>query len=220
MSGFIPPPSSAPGAIPPYLQSPGAPFNPAEQTPVPIGGILPGTGGYFGSIPKFRRPGQKTDEFAFQELPSILGGGGPNQDEITEMGPLAGWGLPYGIPTGVGYNNAGPGINNDNYQSSVDLGGGPRMKILSPGVYGGGPTVISTDTTIQDYGANVFRHSPIGLLTAQQSTDYGQGFHGSGIYTNKTTDFGFNFQPWNPANIGVDDKVAPRLNPIAVETNF
>jgi hypothetical protein len=204
--------------MPPYLQSPGAPFNPAEDVLVPLDGKLPGTGGYYTTIPKIRRPGQKVDEFAYKELPSILGGGGPNQDEVTETGPLAGWGIPYGIPTGVGYNNGPAGSNNDLYQSSVDLGGGPRMKLLTPGAAGFGD-IISTDTTIQDYGSNVFRHTPIGPLTAQQSTDFGQGWHGSGIFTNKTTDFGYPFHPWSGANIGVDDK-GQALIPTAVETNF
>ncbi|MDR3616861.1 MAG: hypothetical protein P4L53_25110 [Candidatus Obscuribacterales bacterium] len=212
LSGFIPPPSSAPGPIPSYLQSPGSNFNPAEQVAVPQSGILPGTGGYYTTINKVRRSGQKTTEFERKELPSILGGGGIAQDEVTEMGALAGWGIPFGIPTGVGYNNGPAGSNNDLYQTSVDLGGGQRMKI--------GGTNISTGQTIQDYGSSVLRHTPIGALTAQQSTEFGQGLHGSGIYTNKTTDFGCKFAPWNTANIGVDDNVAARENPIAVETNF
>jgi hypothetical protein len=218
LSGFIPPPSSAPGAIPAYLQSPGAPFNPADQVQVPAGGVLPGTGGYYTTINKVRRVGQKTDDYGFQGEPSIFGGGGLAQDSVTLMGPLAGFGVPYGIPTGVGYNNGPAGSNNDLYQSSVDLGGGQRMKI--------GGTTISTGQTLQDYGQNVFIGNG-GPLSATQSSDYGQGWHGSGIFTNKTTDFGCKFQAWNPANVGVGDLNYPLSNgitrltpPTAVETNF
>ncbi|MFX5972642.1 hypothetical protein ABTE98_20010, partial [Acinetobacter baumannii] len=66
MSGFIPSPPSTPGAIPSYLQSPGAPFNPAEGVQGPAGGVLPGTGGYYTTINKTRRVGQRTQDFGFQ----------------------------------------------------------------------------------------------------------------------------------------------------------
>lgn len=218
LSGFIPPPSSAPGPIPSYLQSPGAAFNPADMVQVPAGGILPGTGGYNTTINNVRRGGQRTQDFGFPGEPSIFGGGGIAQDEVTQLGPLAGFGVPYGIPTGVGYNNGPAGTNNDLYQSSVDLGGGQRMKI--------GGTTISTGQTIQDYGNNVFVQNG-GPLSASQSTDYGQGLHGSGIFTNKTTDFGCKFQAWNPANVGAGDLNMPAGNgftrlspPTAIETNF
>jgi len=218
LSGFIPPPTSAPGPIPTYLLPQGG-INPSQEVQVPSGGVLPGTGGYYTTIPKVRKGGQKTDDYGFQGEPSIFGGGGIAQDSVTLMGPLAGFGVPYGIPTGVGYNNGPAGSNNDLYQSSVDLGGGQRMNI--------GGTVISTGQTLQDYGYNVFvqNQSP---LSASQSTDYGQGVHGSGVFANKTTDFGYKFQAWNPANVGPGDLDPPanssgltRLSPpTAVETNF
>jgi hypothetical protein len=226
MSGFIPPPDSAPGPIPPYLNAVGGP-NPTDEVQVPNGGVLPGTGGYYTTINKVRKGGQKTQQFGSwleqsSGLPSILGGGGPNQDEVTLTGPLAGWGIPFGIPTGVGYNNGPAGSNNDLYSTSVDLGGGPRMKV--------GGNVISTDQTIQDYGQNILTQSPIGGLTAQQSTDYGQGLHSlinngavGNAQVSKTTDFGFKFQPFNAANLDYGDRNPGGswlLPPQAVETNF
>ena len=217
LSGFIPPPTSAPGPIPAYLNPVGG-FNPSNEVQVPAGGILPGTGGYYTTINKVRKGGQKTDDFGFQGEPSIFGGGGIAQDSVTLLGPLAGFGVPYGIPTGVGYNNGPAGTNNDLYQSSVDLGGGQRMSI-------GGQT-ISTGQTLQDYGQNVFVGNG-GPLSASQSTDYGQGIHGSGVFANKTTDFGCKFQAWNAANVGPGDLNMPAGNgftrlspPTAVETNF
>lgn len=218
LSGFIPPPTSAPGPIPIYLNPVGG-FNPTNEVQVPAGGILPGTGGYNTTINKVRKGGQKTDDFGFQGEPSIFGGGGIAQDSVTLLGPLAGFGVPFGIPTGVGYNNGPAGTNNDLYQSSVDLGGGQRMHI-------GGQT-ISTGQTLQDFGNNVFVQNG-GPLSASQSTDFGQGIHGSGFFANKTTDFGCKFQAFNPANVGPGDLNSPantsgfnRLSPpTAVETNF
>jgi hypothetical protein len=213
LSGFIPPPASAPGPIPPYLDPQGG-INPSQEVQVPMGGVLPGTGGYYGSMPRVRKGGQKTLEFARRELPSIMGGGGPNQDSVTLMGPLAGYGTIYGIPTGEGYNNGPAGSNNDLRQTSVDLGGGARMKV--------GNQIISTNQSIQDYGNNVLRTTPIGGITARQSTDMGQGVHGSGVNAGKTTDFGGNFQPFNPANIGPgtrDPQNSWLLPPQGVETS-
>jgi hypothetical protein len=215
LSGFIPPPNSAPGPMPPFLNPQGG-INPAQQVTVEANAPLPGTGGYYTSIPKIRKGGQKTDDFGYQGEPSILGGGGPAQDSVTLLGPLAGWGVPFGIPTGVGYNNGPAGSNNDLYQSSVDLGGGMRMGV-------GGGTVISTGQTIQDYGYNLFTQNQ-GPLMANQSTEFGQGLHGSGLNVSKTTDFGNLFGPYNPANMNIGTP-NPNYNwnpnpPNAIETNF
>jgi len=211
LTPFTPNSPSTPGAAPTMLQAPPGFIVPSQELGVqPIGG-LPGTGGYATTISKIRRGGQQTHQFEERARYSTLGGGGNSQDEITQFGPLAGFGVPYGVPTGNAYNNGPAGSNNDNRNSSIDFGGGQRFKI--------GGTVIPTGQTIQDYGLSAERNNTIGALQAQQATEFGQGLHSEPIFSNKTTDFGFPYKISNPANVGYQ-KTGQLLNPNAVETNF
>jgi hypothetical protein len=144
-------------------------------------------------------------------LYSTLGGGGNSQDEVTELGPLAGFGVPFGVPTGNGYNNGPPGSGSDLRLNSIDLGGGMRMDV--------GGTKISTGSTIQDMGDNYLRNNGTLGLTAHQSTEFGQGLHREPQYSSKTTEFGCPFHQFNPANVG-PQATGQLLAPKAVETNF
>ena len=211
LTPFIPNAPSTPGPAPSYLQSPQGYINPAEEVGVQTQGGLPGTGGYYGTIPNIRRGGQQTHQWEERALTSVLGGGGNSQDEVTELGPLAGFGVPYGVPTGNGYNNGPAGSNNDNRNSSIDLGGGQRVKI--------GGIVIPMGESLQDSGISALRNNTIGALDAQQSTEFGQGFRGNGVFSNTTTDFGFPYKIFNGANVGYQ-KTGQLLNPNAIETNF
>jgi hypothetical protein len=193
------------------LQSPPGFIVPSQELGVlPFGG-LPGTGGYNTTINKIRRGGQQTHQFEERARFSFLGGGGNSQDEITQFGALAGFGVPFGVPTGNAYNNGPAGSNNDNRNSSLDFGGGQRFEI--------GGVVIPTGQTIQDCGLSAERNNVIGALQAQQSTEFGQGRHAEPIFSNTTTDFGFPYKIFNPANVGYQ-KTGQYLNPNAVETNF
>ena len=109
-----------------------------------------------------------------------LGGDG-SQDNITRLGPWAGWGTVTGVPTGDGLRN-----------SSIDLGGGQRFKI--------GWCLYSNGSTIQDFGLSSTRNNPIPSLDAQQSYEFGQGQRREPHYTSKTTDFGFPFRQFSAAN--------------------
>lgn len=210
LTGIVPPPPSTPGAAPPYLSAPDGYTEPSEIVQVNQGGGLPGTGGYNTTIPETRRGGQQTHEWEFRELTSVLGGGGNSQDEVTEMGPIAGYGLPFGVPTGNGYNK-GTQAGSENRLSDIDLGGGMTMKV--------GGVKISTGSSIQDMGISYLRDNPVAALHAYQNTDFGQGFRNNGIFSNNSTDFGLGFKQF-PAADEEQQQVGQLLNPKAVETNF
>lgn len=203
LTPFVPGPPSTPGADPGNLTAPFASFNPARDVPInPFGGI-PGTGGYNTTIPTVRRGGQETHQFERRGRNSSLlaGTGDGSQDQVTRLGPFAGWGVPFGVPTGDGLRN-----------NSLDLGGGRRFKV-------GGGTVIPTGSTIADYGLSATRNSLISGLDAQQSTEFGQGFHRMPKFSNKTTQFGFPYAQFQPAN-ETPQKTGQLLLPKAVITNF
>jgi hypothetical protein len=198
----IPAPPSTPGFDPGNLQAPMGSFNPAQNTGVLPGGGLPGTGGYCTSIPTQRRGGQETHQWELRGRNSSLAGfgGDGTQDQVTLLGPMAGWGAPFGVPTGNGLRN-----------SSLDLGGGQR--------FAAGGQTISTGSTVQDYGLSSTRNNPIGALHGRQSTEFGQGWRRIPQYTSKTTDFGFPYQQFSPANVN-GQKTGQLLAPKAVITNF
>lgn len=205
LTPFVPRPQSVPGPDPGLLQVPPFStntFNPAEQTLVNPGGGLPGTGGFATTIPTIRKGGQQTHQWELRGRNASLipGLGDGSQSEVTELGPYAGYGLPFGVPTGNGLRN-----------SSVDLGGGERFKI--------GGAKLSTGTSVQDYGLNPERNSSIVGISAQRSRDFGQGLRREPIHSNNTTDFGFPYRQFFPANEN-PQKRGQLLPPKAVETNF
>jgi len=215
LTPFIPPPCSTPGPAPGMLKGYG---NPAELTHVQPCGGLPGTGGYYSTIPNIRRLGtQETAQYERRGRYSILGGGGNGQDEVTETGSLAGYGIPNGVPTGVGYHRGPAGSNIDNYNKSIDLGGGMRQRLGSLGV-------VSNGKSVQDLnGLNVLYGNGLYSLDATRSTEFGQGaplaFSSVGRNYSLSTDFGFPLTPQCPNN-------SPPAEPnhtypqTAVETNF
>lgn len=213
LTPFIPNVPSVPGAPRTMLQGFG---NPAQMSGVLPQGGLPGTGGYYTSINQIRRPGAITSQWSRRGRVSFLGGGGNSMDEITQFGPLAGFGLINGVPTGVGYNKGPAGSNNSNFNKSLDLGGGYRGRF--------GNTVISTGKTVQDNnGLSVLRNNGTPSLGSHQSTDFAQGaaraFSSSGIVPHRTTDFGFPYRQQTGANSS-PQKTGQTLPPKAVITNF
>lgn len=216
LTGLIPAPPSTPGADPgmlniaPYANT----FNPALETNIMGGGGLPGTGGYGTSIPQTRRSGQTTHQYELRGRHMALGAGsgaaGGIQDEVTRVGPLAGFGLPFGVPTGNGFDK-GTSAGTELRNSSIDLGGGQRLKL--------GGQRISTGSSIQDFGLSDTRNNGIAALTAQQATEFGQGWRRIPQYSSRTTDFGFNYTQFNPANV-TQQKTGQLLLPKGVETNF
>ncbi|HEY9784540.1 MAG TPA: hypothetical protein V6D17_03990 [Candidatus Obscuribacterales bacterium] len=211
LTPFIPKSPSTPGADPGPLTAPPGYINPADLVNIIPTGGLPGTGGYYTTINKVRRGGQETHQWGIRENQSILGGGGPTQDEVTLTGPLAGWGLPFGVPTGNGYNKGPAGTNDDLRHSAIDLGGGQRLKM--------GDCRIPTGSTLIDYGLSATRDNQIGALNAWQSTEFGQGFRRIPLFSHKSTDFGFPYTQFDPANVN-PQKRDHLLLPTAVETNF
>lgn len=214
IGGFIPitPPATNVTQTP-YLTAPAGWVNPAQIDLVPpAGGKLPGTGGYDTSISKIRRSGQTTRQFDQRAFASTFNGGDNQiaQDEVAETGTVAGFGLPYGIPTGNGYNNGPKGSNNDLRQSDIDLGGQTRVRV-------GNVTLNTKDQTLQQYGSNVFR-SDILPLHANRSYEFGERFIGLGVTPNDTTDFGTSYKQFLPANVGID-ATGQLLDPRAIETN-
>ncbi len=204
LTGFVPEPPSTPGYDPGILTAPQGSFNPAAVVPInPTGGI-PGRGGFCTSIPVERRGGQETHQYELRGFNSAIGGAPDDgsQDIVELMGPNAGWGVPYGVPTGDGLRN-----------SSIELGGG--MRFDPPG----STATISTGSTVQDYGLSATRNNPIPALNASQSTEFGQGRRRIPIYSSKTTDFGMPYTQFNPAN-GNPQKTGQLLVPKAVITNF
>ncbi len=216
---LIPKGPSTPGPARPILQGFG---NPAVPTSVqPVGG-LPGTGGYYTTIPQIRRLGtNKSTQYELRSRTAFLGGGGNSQDEVTQFGPLAGLGQVYGIPTGTGYNKGPAGSNNDNFNKSIDLGGGMRNKL--------GTAVISTGKSVQDLNGYNVMYGPNGvgngnpLTSSYLTTDFGQGartaFTSVGTPPNRTTDFGFPLRPQTGLNAHPNEpgRLLPQQ---AVETNF
>ncbi|MBY0357763.1 MAG: hypothetical protein K2W82_07160 [Candidatus Obscuribacterales bacterium] len=202
-SMYAPPSPSTPGWAPGSLQAPAGSFNPAIQSGVLPGGGLPGTGGYYTTIPNVRRSGQQTRQYELRGRRSVLGGfqGDGSQDQVELLGPMAGYGVPYGVATGNGPRN-----------SSIDLGGGRRYS-------GMGGNAISTGSSIQDFGTSAMRYNGIGALNARQSTEFGQGMRRIPIYSNKTTDFGFPYTQFHPANVN-GQKTGQMMAPTAVITNF
>jgi hypothetical protein len=156
----VPPPPSTPGADPGSLTAPASSFNPAEELNIIPSGGIPGTGGFATTIPTARRGGQQTRQYELRGLNSQIGGGTGDgaQDNVELLGGLAGWGVPYGVPTGSG--GAGdPRRNGDGLRNhSIDLGGGMRM--------GAGPTQALQTT---EFGQGL-RRVPI---FSHKSTDFG-----------------------------------------------
>jgi hypothetical protein len=223
------PQPSAPGApggmlqLPPYEANPGD-FTDAQQVPVDDNGAgLPGTGGYGTSVSQNRRGGQQTHQWGgtyanatrHRAFGTGSGAKGDVQDEVARVGALAGFGLPFGVPTGNGFDK-GTAAGGDMRNSSIDLGGGQRMKV--------GGTTISTGSSVQDFGLSDTRNNSIPALKAQQSTDFGQGFRNMVkqglIQANATTDFGIPYQQFKGANLNGTQKTGQRLQPQAIETNF
>ncbi len=206
LTPFVPHSPSTPGADPGPLQNaPYSPsFNPAAIAPVAAGGGIPGKGGYNTTIPTVRRGGQESHQWELRGRNSSLipGIGDGTQDQVTRLGPYSGWGVPFGVPTGDGLRN-----------NSIDLGGGTRFST------GAGNTPISYGSTLQDYGNSDMRNTPISGLGAHQSDEFGQGWRRIPMYSSKTTDFGFPYRQFNPANVA-PQKTGQRLNPTAVITNF
>lgn len=203
MTPFIPGPPSTPGADPGSLTAPQGYINPAQELNINPGGGIPGTGGYNTTIPTVRRGGQETHQWELRGRNSSLipGMGDGSQDQVTRLGPWAGWGVPFGVATGNGLRN-----------SSIDLGGGQRFQV-------GGGCVIPTGSTILDYGLNPMRDHWIDALSAQQATEFGQGRRRIPQYSSKTTDFGFPYTQFDPANLN-PQKTGQRIIPSAVITNF
>ncbi len=202
LAPVIPAPPSTPGADPGNLSAPLGSFNPAQNVNInPAGGIA-GTGGYCTSIPTQRRGGQETRQYELRGRNSSLAGfgGDGTQDQVTRLGPMAGWGMPFGVPTGNGLRN-----------NSIDLGGGQRFAV--------GGNRISTGSSVQDYGLSSTRNNPIAALGGRQSYEYGQGWRRIPRYTSKTSDFGFPYQQFSPANTNPQKQAQLGL-PKAVITNF
>jgi hypothetical protein len=199
----IPGPPSTPGPDMGSLTNVPGFINPAQELNIYPGGGIPGQGGYNTTIPTQRRGGQETHQWGLRGRNSSLipGMGDGSQDQVTRLGPWTGWGIPFGVPTGNGLRN-----------SSIDLGGGMRFKA-------GDCCTVPTGSSVADYGLSSTRDNFIGALNAQQSYEYGQGFRNSPRYSNKTTDFGFPYQQFDPANVN-PQKQAQLIIPSAVTTNF
>ncbi|MBI4533779.1 MAG: hypothetical protein HY711_07505 [Candidatus Melainabacteria bacterium] len=202
LTPFVPGPPSTPGADPGSLTAPMGSFNPSAEVNIYPQGGIPGEGGYNTTIPTMRRGGQETHQWELRGRNSSLmpGFGDGSQDQVTRLGPWAGWGVPFGVPTGDGLRN-----------SSIDLGGGQRFEV--------GDTTIPTGSTVLDYGLSSTRNHWIDALNAQQSTEFGQGWRRIPMYSSKTTDFGFPYAQFNPANVNVQ-KQDQLMLPTAIITNF
>jgi hypothetical protein len=185
------------------LDAPVGSVNPGRQININPGGGYPGTGGYNTTIPTVRRGGQETHQWELRGRNSSLipGMGDGTQDQVTRLGPWAGWGVPFGVATGNGMRN-----------SSIDLGGGMRFKTA-------GGCAIPTGSSVQDYGMSSTRGNPIQGLAANQAYDFAQGRHNQATFSSKTTDFGFPYTQFAPANV-TGQKTGQRLLPTGVITNF
>ncbi len=202
LTPFIPAPPSTPGADPGSLQAPQGSFNPAQNVNINPQGGIPGRGGYCTTIPTMRRGGQESHQWELRGRNSSLAGvgGDGTQDEVTLLGPMAGWGVPFGVATGDGLRN-----------NSIDLGGGQRFAT--------GGNTISTGSTVQEYGLSSMRDNAIGALDGRQSTEFGQGMRRIPQYSHRTSDFGFPYAQFSPANENAQ-KRDQLLLPRAVITNF
>lgn len=202
LTPVLPASPSTPGADPGNLQASAGTFNPARNVNVMPGGGIPGTGGFCTSIPTQRRGGQETHQWSLRGRNSSLGGlpDDGSQDQVELLGPMAGFGVPFGVATGNGLRN-----------SSLDLGGGQR--------FAAGGNTISTGSTVQDYGLSSMRNNGIDALDGRQSTEFGQGWRRIPQYTSKTSDFGFPYTRFSPANVN-PHKQDHLLTPKAVITNF
>lgn len=224
LTGTTPVSPSTPGAdpgslyVPPFETGPGN-FVPALPTNIIPTGGLPGTGGYNTTVPKVRRGGQETHQWELrgrhQDFAAGSGAKGDIQDEVALTGTLAGFGLPYGVPTGNGFNKGPAGSNTDLREASIDLGGGMRYKA-------GGPR-ISLGSSVQDFGLSDTRNNGIAALRANQSTEFAQGMRRQTDFNsftpNRTTSFGLPYTQFSPANV-TEQKTGQLLLPTAVETNF
>jgi hypothetical protein len=201
LTGLVPGPESTLGSDPGSLTAPRGYINAADQVNINPNGGMPGTGGYEGTINRVRRGGQETHQLELRGRNSILAGvgGDGSQGNVARLGPWAGYGVVDGVPTGNGMRT-----------SSIDLGGGQRFKV--------GGTVISTGSTIQDNGVSATRNNPVRALRAQAATEFGQGFHGEPVHSNKTTDYGGPFKRFSPAN-ETPQKINQLKLPTAIETN-
>jgi hypothetical protein len=203
LTPIIPHSPSTPGRDPGnLLPAPDGFINPAANEAINPDGGIPGTGGFCTTIPTERRGGQETTQWELRGRNSVLGGlgGDGSQDEVTRLGPVAGFGVPFGVPTGNGLRN-----------SSIDLGGGQRFKA--------GGSKISTGSSVQDYGLSGMRFNPLAPLRARQSYEFGQGMRKIPMYSSKTTDFGLPYSQFSPGNES-PQKRAQQLLPKAVITNF
>jgi hypothetical protein len=202
LTGIVPSSPSTPGFDPGSLTAPIGSINASEQVNIiPTGGFA-GTGGYYTSVNTMRRGGQETRQWGFRGRNSMIGNGPDDgsQDNVERMGPWAGWGTVTGVPTGNGLRH-----------SDIDLGGGMR--------YQAGGSVVPTGSTIQDFGLSATRNNPISALNAHQSTEFGQGMRRLPLYSSKTTDFGFPYTQFSPANVTAQ-KTGQRYLPTGVITNF
>lgn len=202
LTGVVPAPPSTPGFDPGSLTAPAGFVNASQQVNIMPQGGFAGTGGYNTTIPTQRRGGQETHQWGYRGRNSMIGGigGDGSQDNITRMGPWAGWGAVTGVPTGSGLRS-----------SAIDLGGGQRFQA--------GGAIIPTGSTIQDFGLSATRNNPIGALEANQSYEFGQGMRRIPMYSSKTTDFGFPYTQFSPGNVTAQ-KTGQRLLPTGVITNF
>ena len=100
LTGLVPAPPSTPGADPGSLTAPAGSFNASQELNINPGGGIPGTGGFYTSIPTVRRGGQETHQYGYRGMNSILGGGSSDgsQDNIERLGPWAGFGTVTGGP--------------------------------------------------------------------------------------------------------------------------
>lgn len=202
LTPFLPAPPSTPGADPGSLTAPIGSFNPSQEVNIMPQGGIPGRGGYCTTIPTVRRGGQETRQYSYRGRNSSLGGlpDDGSQDQVELLGPMAGYGVPFGVATGNGLRN-----------NSLDLGGGQRFSA-------GGQT-ISTGSSLQDYGNSAMRYNGVNALCGRQSYEFGQGMRRIPQYSNKTTDFGFPYAQQIPGNVS-NQKRSQLLLPTAVITNF
>jgi hypothetical protein len=202
LTPFIPGSPSTPGPDPGNLLAPMGYQNPAADIYINPEGGIPGQGGWCTTIPTNRRGGQQTHQWELRGRNSSLGGipDDGSQDEVELLGPMSGYGMPFGVPTGDGLR-----------ESSLDLGGGQRFKT--------GGQVLSTGGTVQDYGLSATRDNSLAALSSRQSTEFGQGWRRIPRYSSNTTDYGFPYTQFNPANV-TPQKHGQLLLPRAVITNF
>jgi len=183
LTGLVPGPESTLGSDPGSLTAPPGYINAAEQVNINPNGGMPGTGGYIGSIPTARRGGQETHQWELRgRYASENGiGGDGSQGNVVRFGTVAGNGILLGVPNGNGPRNG-----------SIDLGGGARIKVNG--------VVMSTATSIQDYGNSATRNNIIPALDARPAYEFGQGRRTEPLFSYKTTDYGGPFRQFSAAS--------------------